>query len=184
MRAVLRPEQILVLNAADAATYKQQASMVATKRSFLDLDETMKGFQQRFATGEIFRSATEICDIWLVPRGQTYGGMQDFWKASQLVGDNSRERPYADIYPRLTTKSNTYTVHYRVQTLSKTRSTPDNQWVEGKDAITGEYRGSSTIERYLDTNDKTIPDYATASNPKPIDNFYKFRVLETRQFAP
>lgn len=184
VRAVLRPEQLLVLGADDATNYKQQSSTVATKRSFLDLDETMKGFQQRFASGEIFRSATEICDLWLVPRGQTYAGMQSFWNANQLVGDNSRERPYADIYPRLTTKSNTYTVHYRVQTLGKSRSTAANQWVEGKDTVTGEYRGSSTIERYLDTSDTTIPDYATASNPQPIDQFYKFRVLETRQFAP
>ena len=75
-------------------------------------------------------------------------------------------------------------MHYRVQTLGKVRSTPANQWVEGKDTVTGEYRGSSTIERYLDTSDTTIPDYATASNPQPIDHFYKFRVLETRQFAP
>lgn len=184
VRAVLRPEQILILGAADAPTYKAASSTTATKRSTLDLDETMKGLRQRFDAGEIFRSASEICDIWLVPKGQTYGGMQTFWNANQLTGDNSRERPYANIYPRLTTKSNTYTVHYRVQTLGKARSTPANQWVEGKDAVTGEYRGSSTVERYLDTSDTTIPDYATQANPEPLDRFYKFRVLETRQFAP
>ena len=36
-----------------------------------------------------------------------------------LTGDNSRERIYATIYPRLTTKSNTYTVHMRVQNSRK-----------------------------------------------------------------
>lgn len=184
VRAVLRPEQILALSASDAATYKLQGATIGNKRNFLDLDETMKGLQERFATGEIFRSASEICSIWLVPRGQTYAGMPAYWTANELTGDNVRERPYANIYPRLTTKSNTYTVHYRVQALKKLLTTPPDQWVENKDAVVGEYRGSSTLERYLDTGDKTIPDYATASNPDPIDRFYKFRVLETKQFTP
>jgi len=44
------------------------------------------------------------------------------------------------------------------------------------------------MERYLDTSDTTIPDYATLSQPlsagQAIDNYYKFRVIETKQFTP
>ena len=33
------------------------------------------------------------------------------------------------------------------------------QWVEGSDQILGEYRGSATIERYIDPG-ATLPDFA------------------------
>lgn len=49
-----------------------------------------------------------------------------------LTGDNSRERPYATIYPRLTTKSNTYTVHMCVQPLKKVKSGPADIWTEAR----------------------------------------------------
>jgi hypothetical protein len=112
-------------------------------------------------------------------------GTANFWYNHVLSGDNVRERPYANIYPRLTTKSNTFTVHYRVQTLQKLKNDPNqSQWVEGRDQILGEYRGSSIVERYIDPSDTTIPDYATASNPPSLDSYYKFRVLSTKRFTP
>ncbi|XHR29497.1 MAG: Verru_Chthon cassette protein A [Chthoniobacteraceae bacterium] len=183
--AVLRPEQILVLSNTDSRNYKF-ATLFDSRRNFLDLDETLKGFQQRFDSNDIFRSASEICTLYLVPQGQTYANMPTFWASKLLTGDNVRERPYANIYPRLTTKSNTYTVHYRVQTLQKVKTTTSqaNQWIEGKDVITSEYRGSSTVERYLDTGDTSIPDYATTNNATPIDVYYRFRILQTKQFSP
>ena len=193
IQAVLRAEQMLVLPNSEASKYKFQTT--GKYRYFLDLKETLVGFNMRFSgsnnikgnnVNDIFRSASEICNIWLVPAGQgkSYGSMQAYWANNLLTGDNVRERPYADIYPRLTTKSNTYTVHYRVQTLTKVKTGSQNQWTEAKDVVTAEYRGSSTFERYLDTGDTKIPDYATASNPPPLDNFYKFRVIETKQFTP
>jgi uncharacterized protein (TIGR02600 family) len=188
MRAVLRSEQILALPTSLDNTYK---SNVSNMRYGLDLDQTLVGFTNRFNTNDIFRSASEICGIWLVPAGQglTYNSMPSFWAGQLLTGDNVRERPYADIYPRLTTKSNTYTVHYRVQTLKSAVSSTPGTWTEGKDLITAEYRGSSTFERYLDTGDYTIPDYATAdttpgATSQTIDAYYKFRVIETKQFTP
>ncbi len=50
--------------------------------------------------------------------------MRKFWDngsttGNTVTGDNLREKPYADLYPRLTTKSNTYTVHFRVQNAQK-----------------------------------------------------------------
>jgi len=51
-------------------------------------------------------------------------------------------------------------------------------------SLPGEYRGSATLERYLDTSNTSIPDYATATSPAPIDHYYKFRVVETKRFNP
>src|SRR5687767_7834930 len=98
---------------------------------------TLAGFENRFAAGDIFRSATEICDISLVPGERTdgeppagnpsYDTMNDWWMGStandgyKLTGDNVRESPYNNIYPRLTTKSNSYTVHVRAQSLKKAK---------------------------------------------------------------
>jgi hypothetical protein len=107
-----------------------------------------------------------------------------------MVGDNVRERPYADIYPRLTTKSNTFTVHYRVQVLQNPPSATQTQWSEDTGVVSGEYRGSTTLERYLDPNNSTIPDYASAANPldpvacPSLDTKYQWRVVANTAFAP
>jgi len=100
-----------------------------------------------------------------------------------LTGDNSRERIYATIYPRLTTKSNTYTVHMRVQTLKKTPGSSPTVWTEGSDQVLSEYRGSQTIERYVDPSDTKLPDFTT-NTTTALDAFYKFRVLNTKKFSP
>ncbi len=208
IRAVLRSEQILALPLSDDLTYKNTAihNITPSRRYYLNLDETtgtLAGFTARFSANDLFRCAAEICNIWLVPSGTTpaltYVGMQSFWNPSpvpttgtangMLTGDNVRERPYTNIYPRLTTNSNTYTIHLRVQILKKVLGTPAGQWVEGSDVVAGEYRGSSTIERYLDTTE-AIPDYAAASTAAslaslpPMDDYYKIRVVETKQFVP
>jgi hypothetical protein len=55
--------------------------------------------------------------------------------------------------------------------------------------VLGEYRGSTSIERFVDAN-KEIPNYA--ANPAQIgstgvptlDTYYRWRVIENRQFAP
>ena len=119
--------------------------------------------------------------------------MPAFWTDNLLTGTNLRDKPYVDIYPRLTTKSNTYTVHFQVQTLHKTPGDPA-QWTEGKDAVLSEYRGSSTIERYVDAGDTSLPDFATQFAANPTINLnntdgngasaYRFRVITTKRFAP
>ena len=112
--------------------------------------------------------------------------MQSYWQSHALTGDNTREKPYTDIYPRLTTKSNIFTIHMRVQTLKKLKTDADpTVWTENSDVVTGEYRGSETIERYVDPNNTSIPDYATAGlTAAPIGQYYKIRVVSTKQFAP
>ena len=70
-----------------------------------------------------------------------------------------------------------------VQVLKKNRASDQAQWVEGKDTVLSEYRGSSMVERYIDPSDTALPDFAT--NPAAtLDAYYKFRVLNTKRFAP
>jgi Tfp pilus assembly protein PilX len=149
----------------------------------LNLSETLKGFEERFDNNDIFRSPAEICSIPLVPSGASYSSMATWWAGYTLTGDNSKERPYARIYPKLTTKSNSFTVHFRVQVLKKNPNTQANEWVEGRDNVSSEYRGSTLIERYIDPNNTSLPDFATNTSAN-IDDYYRFRVIQTRKFAP
>jgi len=103
-----------------------------------------------------------------------------------------REKPYADIYPRITTKSNTYTIHMKVQSLRQVVHNTDSQyatWDDSKDQIVGEYRGSASIERYIDPADYHFnPNLATTFiNPDSsdaIESLYRFRTINTKLFAP
>ncbi|MFN6018746.1 MAG: Verru/Chthon cassette protein A, partial [Verrucomicrobiota bacterium] len=128
-------------------------------------------------------SSSQICDLHLVPQGETVSGMSTFWSTRAITGDNSRERPYTNLLGRLTTKSNSFTVHFRVQVLKKNPTTQANEWVEGRDNVSSEYRGSTLIERYIDPNNTSLPDFATNTSAN-IDDFYRFRVIQTRKFAP
>ncbi len=201
IRAVLKSERTLAVPASVAAGYKDNSNppvnpTPADLRMNLGttsaMNETLKGFQQKFASNDIFRSASEICDIHLVPDGQTYAGMAAFWNAYPLTGDNSRERPYATIYPRLTTKSNTFTIHCRVQSLqrptTRVNSAPAEFDTAKGDKVTGEYRGATIVERYVDPNEPGLPDFAnTATFTDPasdLDKYYRFRVVSTKKFTP
>ena len=187
-----------------ASAYKNKGSAATNgvARLPVNLSETdgaLRQFRDRFnGTGaytaagpSIFLSASEICDIYLVPQGYNWtsdSAADSAWYGTDfaLAGDNVRERPYADIYPRLTTKSNTFTVHFTVQAL-KNLSTDPAQWNEDRGIVLGEYRGSTTIERYLDPNDPNIPDYGDGTDPTtktPIDSFYRWRIVANRRFYP
>jgi hypothetical protein len=197
--AVMKSTRFMALAANDSATYKPYtwlgnyaALMSGTRRHDINVSNTLaKGFEARFQNNDIFRSATEICDIDLYPPNTL--NMTTFWDSRTLTGDNLREKPYADIYPRLTTKSNVFTVHVKAQSLKKAlpkstqdpaTSSPWAEWDETKDQVLGEYRGSSIIERYIDPN-AGIPDFATLSDPtsQNINEFYKFRTVSTKQFG-
>ena len=170
---------------------------------------SLTGFEQRFnpnpasgsTTGDVFRSAAEICDLYLVPATlagatyhpnvpalPTYATISAWWNRMTLTGDNARENPYNDIYPRLTTKSNVYQVHYRVQLLRKARSTDPAVWDEDRDQTAGEQRGSVIFERYLDPGDRNMPDLASSTQfadpAYNVDRYYRHRVIERKQFAP
>lgn len=208
LRSVLASEKVASVNSSLASSYKMGPNgdgntpvSGTTARLPLNLEETLKQFEDQFSgsntsgvhastTKDIFRSATQICDIYLVPSNYTSVSSfaTDWFKVGAnapfaLVGDNTRERPYANIYPRLTTKSNVYTVYFTVQAV-KNLSKAQTQWNEDKGQIVGEYRGSTKLERYIDPNNASLVDYATASGTDSLDSLYKWRIVESTRFAP
>ncbi|MCB1086153.1 MAG: Verru_Chthon cassette protein A [Verrucomicrobiae bacterium] len=172
-------------------------------------DETLAQFEDKFNRDyTLFKAASEICEMHLVPQDiaertrqggsaaqiGTYtpslGQMKDgsYWADHATVGDNAKERNYSNIYARITTKSNTFKVFYRAEVLKKA-NVPGNdpgRWDVLTDQVVAEYRGSSVVERYVEPNDKDIPDYTTASPGKllSVDRFYKYRVVSPTRFAP
>ena len=186
---------------------------------------TLRQFEERFNFGNgqlvsgglpsgmrggLFRSASQICEIHLIPNpvpggssaninasdvanvGSREDAMENFWAAHCTTGDNTRERPYSNLYARLTPRSNTFRVHVRAQSIRKSlRSVAPNQFDPNRDLMTGEFRGSFLIERYIDQGDLQRAgaqvDFAAASDPfalAPLENYYRFRILESKRFAP
>lgn len=189
---------------ADVDPAGSPAINYANFRYPIQVDETLKQFDVRFSNGDLFRSPSEICSLWLYP-GKRGGGdssmpawdasgtaIRNWWYANpgteskSVTGDNLREKPYAALYPLLTTKSNTYTVHFKVQTLKKVIGTDRAGWDENRDRVTGEMQGSQMIERYIDASDPNLPDFATkagAGDPTLV-NYYRFRILNNKRFTP
>ncbi len=184
-------------------------------RYLVDREETLKAFDAFFAqytnnrNGGFFKCASQICERFLYPKGQTFDGstvtytageaqIQAFWARNQLTGDNVREKPYADLYPRITTKSNTFTVHYRVQTLRQRAYTGDPRGAvayyrtfdESRDQIMSELRGQTTIERYLDPQDPRFQStYQPATSQinaqtQSLETAYRFRIIANKRFSP
>lgn len=197
---------------ADGQPLNASASGYNSFRFPICEDDTLREFEHRFDQNDLFRSPSEICSLWLYPAVQptrstaaegqrsllnpgtaessTHSAIKQWWYGGaggdrkSLTGDNMRERPYYLLYPRLTTKSNTYTVHVRVQSLAKISADPDQaSFKEGADQVTGEFRGSFSIERYVDPSDPTIPDFA-ANREETLDAHYRFRVLSSKRFVP
>lgn len=189
--AVMKSEQMLVVPNWAAQHYKKyQVTNPSWNFRFpIDFKETSRQFDSRFKEGGLFRTATEICEIHLVPKRKQnrvkLEGMDDFWEKHALTGDNSRERPYSNIYPRITTKSNTFRVYCRAQVIKKGRDSDPRSFDSKLDTVVAEYRGDCLFERYVDSNHMDIPDYAT--NPEAKESVldqYQFRILQDRRFAP
>jgi uncharacterized protein (TIGR02600 family) len=182
----------------------------ATFRYEVDEDKTVSGLNQRLDSGDVFRTASEICEQFLVPRritGHTYAGsgfspadpaslqaadMTTWWNgaannasdAFEATGDNLRESPYAQLYPRLCTQSNVYGVHYRVQLLKQARSAKPNEWDETRDQVQAERRGGCVIERHLARQSLPLPDSATSSSARSLHEAQSFRILSKTPFGP
>ena len=200
LQAAMASEQVAMIPKSAAGLYK--AGSVGTagltnSRFSLNLSATngtLRQFKEKFDSGEIFRSATEICDIYLVPAPKTWttnAAAQADWYGDNfaMIGDNVRERPYAHIYNKITTKSNTFTVHYHAQILQKTKarmaSDPTIFDTGAGDKMVAAQRGSTTFERYLDPADSRIiakdPASATATS---LEEFYRARIVNTSVFNP
>ena len=193
MHALMKAERVTAIPTNAGSKYKEENGGNDSWRRKIDAYETMKQWEDKFKENRLFRSPTEICEMYLVPEGETLGTksgkdypkMRQFWEKHRLTGDNTKERPYANMQPRLTTKSNVFKVHMIVQTIRKAKSTAADIVDPDKDKPTGTWRGSALIERYIDPSDNKIPDYFNDPNmTKPsLEKFYNYRVLHVKQFA-
>jgi uncharacterized protein (TIGR02600 family) len=241
LRGVLKSVQISAVRDDDGQWYKycNNNRQISPSTNFnpatnnysyrfpVHLDNTLKQFDDKFATNGFFRSGAEICSVWLYPAvapsrdnplnpsiaitnyTADNSSISNWWYARPgisrkgMTGDNSREKPYTAIYPNITTKSNTYQIHYRVQTLKQTPFAHPSDWAKwvepgsgsgASDKITGDLRGSAIIERYIDATDDKIPDFAgniaaggnnaINSLTNSLDPYYRYRVINSRFFTP
>jgi uncharacterized protein (TIGR02600 family) len=185
LRAVLKSEELLCISRSSGTRYKTWGDAATMNfRKPIDADETLRQWESVFASGTLFRSPGQLCELYLVPEGATLSGMESFWNQHVLTGENARERPYANLHPRLTTQSNTYTVHYRVQVIQKARSAPVDRFDPLRDRIVSETRGSATVERFLDPTSPTLTDPAAETMPSSLQGQHQFRIVKTRRFNP
>ena len=218
LRAALQPVRVTAMPVSDVLTFKsgQKGKPVdgVNYRYLVDRDQTVQAFDEFFDEYKTDHSkgfikvGAQICDFYLYPRqerkplvakSKTEKGdarIKQWWVKNALTGDNLREKPYADLYPRITTKSNTFCVHVRAQALRQSAASDAKKaevhyrtWDEKRDRVIGEYRGASIIERYVDPQDERF----NLANPGPgkirpdiesIDPAYRFRVLNTKRFDP
>lgn len=191
--AALASQKVIAIADSLAATYKTAAYPDTKIRWSVNPKETLNYFDKYLAAkGQgIFRSASEICGIYLVPdrttagvaTGVTANTVEAWWNNYRLTGNNSRERPYATLYPLLTTKSNVFTTHIRAQAIKRL---PDKDNIP-RFAVLSEFRGSTQFERYLDPNDPVFEATGADSvNPdeKSLEPYFKFRTLYSKQFDP
>jgi hypothetical protein len=187
VRGVLKPVFIMAIptSARDGGHTENPGNESTSFRFPINLNRTLEHLEARLKApeGSLFRTASEICTVDLYPEGLPVTDWAAFWNQQYaLTGDNMRERPYSHIYPRITTRSNTYTVHLWTQTIRKSPASDPALFDPAKDSISGEYRGSALIERFIDPNDPELRDY----NPKAerLDRYYRYRILQTKHFAP
>ncbi|MDQ3623718.1 MAG: Verru_Chthon cassette protein A, partial [Verrucomicrobiota bacterium] len=171
----------------------------AAYRHDIDLDKTLDAVQGLLDRGEpgvvekggLFRTASQLCELDLYPADKGVTDFGQFWADHRLTGDNQRERPYSHLYPRLTTRSNTFTVHVRAQVirvkpsaLDASGQVKDGLLREADVQVQSEYRGSSIIERFIDPNDPALTGYdenATGLSGS-LEPYYRFRVIATKRF--
>ncbi|WP_038170959.1 Verru_Chthon cassette protein A [Verrucomicrobium sp. BvORR106] len=204
LHAVLKSEEMLAIPTSAGKTYKDytKISLNSNWRHYIDADKTLLQWESLFDAGQYFMNAGDVCEQFLVPKDDGVNGstgsairsaMSSYWGTRQLTGDNTMERPYANIYPRVTTRSNTYRVHFLVQTITKARSSEADTFDPDKDLVTGEKQGDALVERAIDPNDaslkKTEYDYigkavaGSLSTAKSLDSLYTWRIRHVRRFT-
>lgn len=188
VRGVMKSTFVMAVpkNQPNGGHTENPQSITTQLRFPIDLNKTLEAMETRLKSKEgdypLFRSASELCTVDLYPQDIAVGSWPAFWdNLGALTGDNGRERPYAHIYPRVTTKSNVYTVHMRCQSIRKAKGTAPNEFDEDKDTVLGEYRGSATVERFIDPNDEALLKYNERT--QKVDPYYRYRVINTKQFS-
>jgi len=220
--ALMRGERMCAIPNTAAKRYKNLSpsgepagEQDPSYRRFINPRETVRQYTRRYEKGvdpegfglpfNVFRSASEICETWLVPEPEGVVTLEDvigtvssngersgFWEEHKLTGDNLRERPYANLYPRVTVRSNVFKLHMVAQTLQKATSENVKSFDSTKDSVTAEWRGSCLIERSIDPRDDLLnnKDYTKLNtvtlDPKvtpKLDVYYTYRVTEVKQLT-
>lgn len=192
LHALLKAEKMLAIPDTASRDYKLppgEAPRHESFRRFIDAKETIAQWDREVLDkGDAFLTASQICEHYLVPEGMRGDrvSMEEFWSKHRLTGDNAKERPYANIYGRLTTRSNTYRVHFIAESLRT--AAPDEKGAANvrKMAVMGRQEGSALIERVFDPSDPDLPDYVAAINtgtmPPSLENFYNWRIRSYDRF--
>lgn len=192
LHAALKAEGLMAIPDTDALVYKSTEAADRQYRSMIDVSATLNLWDNERATmGRPFLTEAEICGSHLVPEGLVEQGsaasreqMEAFWGRHRLTGDNSRERPYAHLVPKLTVRSNVFRMHFKVQKLAKTRTSPVNEFRPGKDRELATVQGTALLRRSLDTNHPELSraqDRGGALALGSLHPFYRWKVEEFRQ---
>lgn len=179
LHSVFKSEKVLAVPTNAGATYKSEVTDSPWRR-YIDASQTLQQWEEKFAKGERFRSATEICEMHLVPEGEQWQGadsMNQFWQEHALTGDNVRERPYANLHAMLTTRSNSFQVHVKAQMIEKSSETSPGEFDPELDAIADTWSGKGQIQRFIDPEDDRISDVARemtrGTDIEPVSSFYQ-----------
>ena len=161
LHAAFKSEKLLAIPTGAGDVYKTEMT-AAQWRHHIDARETLKQWEEKFADGEQFRTASEICEMYLVPEGEIWHqqGMKRYWREHALTGDNVKERPYANLHSMLTTKSNSFTVHVIAQTIAKSPDSAADGFDPDLDVVVSSWQGTGHVHRRLDDDDERLPDFA------------------------
>lgn len=184
LHAAMKAETLMAIPDSAAASYKTGQIPDNRFRQYIDAAGTIKLWKEEvFDKGRVFLTPGEICQYPLVPEGTdaNLGAINNFWALHRLTGDNSKERPYAHLYSRLTTKSNTFRLHYVVETLKKARSSSPTTFNPGKDQVSARKQGSCLLRRRLDFQSENLPDYLADSKPAALSKFYHWEITGHRR---
>jgi len=192
LHATLKAEKLLAIPDEASLTYKLPPGETPRHHSFrhfIDADETLGQWDREvFDRGHVFLTASQICEHDLVPEGESgdRAAMRAFWSRHRLTGDNSKERPYANLYGRLTTRSNTYRVHYRIEVLTPSRPDADGRLNPDSLTVLATQEGAALVERQLDPSHPDLPDaVATLQQghlPPPLDYYYDWQIRQIHRF--
>lgn len=157
LHAVMKSEKFLAIPTEAGAIYKTRTT-ASGWRHYIDAEETLNQWEEKFDRGEKFRSESEICEQYLVPEGMAWDrtAMEDFWSAHALTGDNVRERPYASLHGMLTTRSNSFEVFVVAESLEKSQGSDPEVFDSAQDRVVRRWQGSGRVQRRVDPQDSSI----------------------------
>jgi uncharacterized protein (TIGR02600 family) len=196
LHAALKAQEILAIPSEAASDYKNPALVPSAEdkwRHPVDATRTLQQLDPVFAAGDAFVSPTELCEHFLIPRGQATAAttpqelaaqMQQFWDKHALTGDNVLEQPYTNLMSLLTTKSNVFRVHFTAEVIQKAPSLPPDRVDTSKDQVQATYRGSCLVERWLPPQpEQPYRDPVTDLEAPPLDKSYHYRVLQHKRLT-